>query len=175
MKIVIDDLNLSLLDTSFVTKEIANSNNIKLELIYKSIFTNTSTIRNLVSIICNELKLESTMKFKIVLIVDELNNNAIEYWSRDEDINIMRINIEKELDSYSINIEVEDSWKWKYNKKAYEMHEIWEKKLKEGFNNHSSIRWRGLFLIIKNIVDDLYFKDSEKWGLIVWIVKKIKI
>jgi two-component sensor histidine kinase len=49
------------------------------------------------------------MKFKIVLIVDELNNNAIEYGSKPEDHNIMRLDIKKDSNYYYINIEVEDS------------------------------------------------------------------
>ncbi len=175
MKIVIDDLDLSQLDKTFITQDLNNSKELKLELIYKSLFSNTATIRNIISIICDELKLSASMKFKIVLIVDELNNNAIEYGSKIDDTNIMRINIKKDLDYYFFNIEVEDSWKWDEHKKSYELIEIWEKKLKEWFNNHSSIRGRGLFLIIKNIVEELYFKDSKTGWLIVGVRKKIKI
>ncbi len=85
------------------------------------------------------------------------------------------ISIKKDELYYYFVIEVEDSWKWKYHKNSREMEILWEKKLKEWFKNHSSIRWRGLFLIIKNIVDDLYFKDSFTWWLIVGVKKKIKI
>lgn len=175
MKIVIDDLDLSLLDKAFITQKLNDSKELKLELLYKSLFSNTSTIRNLVSIICDEIWLDSIMKFKIVLIVDELDNNAIEYGSKSHDINKMRININKEQEYYNLNIEVEDSWNWDSHKSAKQMLDIWKKKLKEWFNNHSSIRWRWLFLIIKNIVDELYFIDSNSWWLIVWIRKKIKI
>jgi len=175
MKIVIDDLDLSKFDKAFITQELENSKELRLELFYKSIFINTGTIRNLVSLVCEELWLESSMKFKIVLIVDEINNNAIEYWSQSEDINIMRFSVYKDNSLYYLNIEVEDSWKGDEHKKAYELVDIWKIKLKEWFNNYSSIRWRWLFLIIKNIVDELYFKDSDTWWLIVWINKKIKI
>lgn len=175
MKIVIDDLDLSKFDKTFITQWLNNSKELKLEFVYKSIFSNTSIIRNCISVLCDHIWLDSIMKFKIVLIVDELNNNAIEYWSNINDINIMRINIQKRSDYLKLNIEVEDSGKWDEHKTSKEMDEIWKIKLKEWFNNHSSIRWRGLFLIIKNIVDKLYFLDSKTWWLIVWIRKKIKI
>jgi hypothetical protein len=87
----------------------------------------------------------------------------------------MRLDIKKDSNYYYINIEVEDSWKWKEHKNSLEMVNIWKIKLKEWFTNNNSIRWRGLFLIIKNIVDDLYFTDSNTWWLIVWVNKKIKI
>jgi hypothetical protein len=87
----------------------------------------------------------------------------------------MRISIKKDELYYYFVIEVEDSWKWKYHKTSKEMEILWEIKIKEWFKNHSSIRWRWLFLIIKNIVEDLYFKDSKTGWLIVGIKKKIKI
>jgi two-component sensor histidine kinase len=49
------------------------------------------------------------MKFKMVLITDELNNNAIEYGSLEKDVNIMRISIKKDELYYYFVIEVEDS------------------------------------------------------------------
>lgn len=175
MKIVIDDLNLSILDKTFITEWLTNSKELELELVFKSIFINTGKIRKLVSIICDELWINPIMKFKLVLIVDELNNNAIEYGSLPEDFNIMRLYIREDLDGYYINIEVEDSWKWKEHKKSYEMVKIGEVKLREWFSNNSSIRGRWLFLIIRNIVDELYFNDSHNRWLIVWVKKKIKI
>lgn len=174
MEIVIDDFDLSSLDKKYIDSALASSNWLKLELLYRSIFINTWKIRNLVWYICDVLELDPRMKFKIILIVDELNNNAIEYWSKKDDISIMRFSVKHDNNCYYLNIEAEDSWKWNEHKKASEMIELWKRKIKEWFNNHSSIRWRGLFLIIKNIVDELYFKDSKTGGLIVWINKKIK-
>ncbi len=80
-KLVIDDLNLSNLDRHFITWELENSKELDLELIYGSNFLNTGTIRNFMSLLCDELCVDSIIKFKMVLITDELNNNAIEYGS----------------------------------------------------------------------------------------------
>jgi hypothetical protein len=78
-------------------------------------------------------------------------------------------------DSVELILEVEDSWKWKEAKTAAEMRKIKEQKLSKWFNDHKSIRWRWLFLIITKLVDELYFKDAESWWLIVWIKKKIEV
>ncbi len=174
-KLVIDDLNLTHLDKTFITWELETSKGLDLELIYSSDFLNTSTIRNFVSLLCDMLWIVDSIKFKMILITDELNNNAIEYGSLEKEINKMRIYIKKDDLYYNFVIEVEDSWNWKSHKTAKEMQILWEKKIKDWFNNNYSIRWRWLFLIVKNIVDDLYFKDSKVGGLIVWIKKKIKI
>jgi len=108
-KLVIDDLNLSNLDRYFITGELENSKELDLELIYSSNFLNTSIIRKFMSLLCDELCLDSTIKFKMILITDELNNNAIEYGSLEKDINIMRIFIKKDELYYYFIIEVEDS------------------------------------------------------------------
>jgi len=174
-KLVIDNLNLSDFDTTFITWEIENFKKLDLELIYGSNFSNTGTIRKFVSLLCDTLYIDPIIKFKMILITDELNNNAIEYGSLEKDVNKMRISISKDDLCYNFIIEAEDSWKWKYHKTSKEMQILGENKLKEWFKNHFSIRWRWLFLIIKNIVDEIYFKDSITWWLIVGIKKKIKI
>jgi two-component sensor histidine kinase len=112
---------------------------------------------------------------RIILIVDELNNNSIEYWSKKWDINKLRINISKDNNEINLKIEVEDSWKWRKPKKALELETLRAHQLKLGYRGHNSIRWRGLFMITVNVVDRLYFKDADTWWLIVWIRKKMII
>ena len=55
------------------------------------------------------------------------------------------------------------------------MFNVEHEKITIWFDSHNSIRWRGLFLIIYKLVDNLYFKDSTKGGLIVGIQKKVKL
>jgi hypothetical protein len=114
-------------------------------------------------------------KSRLTLIADELNNNWIEYWSKENDINKMIIKIIIINNEIEFMLEVEDSWKWKESKTAEEMKEIQKKKKDKSFEWHTSIRWRWLFLIITKLVDELYFKNSDFWGLIVWIKKKVEI
>jgi hypothetical protein len=78
-KIVIDNLDLSTFDANTFKKKLEAYNDYKLELVYKSEFSNTSTLRNLVGLLCDNLLMDKSLKFKIILIADELNNNAIEY------------------------------------------------------------------------------------------------
>jgi hypothetical protein len=115
-------------------------------------------------------------KTRFILIADELNNNAIEYWSRWEEFNELRLEIKATwIENYKIKLEVEDTGRWITNKTASEMCKLAEKKKERWFKNYDSIRWRWLFLIIDQMVDKLYFKDSKKWWLIVWLKKEISL
>ena len=111
----------------------------------------------------------------MVLISDELNNNAIEYGTSTWWYNILRVQIEKKKKTCNLVLEVEDDWKWNNPKTALEMETLRAHQLKKWYLEHNSIRWRWLFLITVQIVDRLYFKNSANWGLIVWIKKEIKI
>lgn len=148
---------------------------ISIAFCYNSDFKNTHAIRRLVESICTQLWVDEQWMHRIVLMVDELNNNAIEHGSQQSTQNEMRIEISRQQQEYTISIECEDSWTGPSPKAAVDMEILHRDVTARGFKNHHSIRWRGLFLIIDQIVDSLYFKDSEKWGLIVWIQKKIAL
>ena len=139
------------------------------EFTYKSNYENTKALRDFVEAICDMLWLPDRLKSRVVLISDELNNNAIEYWSNSNWTNYLRIKAEKNKNEIDFLLEVEDNWKWKNHKTALDMETMRAHQLKLGYFNHDSIRWRGLFLITVKIVDRLYFKNSKKWGLIVWV------
>lgn len=146
---------------------------LNLEFIYKSKFENTKDLRDFVDVICSILNLSDKLKSRIVLISDELNNNAIEYWSNSEWLNSLRINANIENWVVNFNLEVEDNGQWRSPKKALDMETMRAHKLKLGYFWHDSIRWRWLFLIIVKIVDRLYFKNSKLGWLIVWVKMKI--
>jgi hypothetical protein len=149
---------------------------INLEFSYVSNFKSAKTLRDIVNYIWKKLELPEITISRLILIIDEMNNNAIEHWSNPWDINKFRfkssLNSSKQL---NLIIEFEDSWKKPWAKKAIDMETLRAHRLKRGYSEHSSIRWRWLFMIIFKIVDRLYFKDSENWWLIVWIKKNIKI
>lgn len=147
--------------------------NISVEFIYKSEFQNTKDLRDFVEIICWLLKFPDNTISRVVLIADELNNNAIEYWSDKSWFNFLRIISKFENWILNFNLEVEDNWNWRAPKKALDMETMRAHKLKLWYFNHDSIRWRWLFLIIVKLVDRLYFKNSKLWGLIVWVKMKI--
>jgi len=184
---------LDILISIFYMKEIyieadTNFNDLKKELIeikqdtgleiwfnYISDFKGAKILRDIISEICSLYNISDNFMSRLILLVDELNNNAIEYGSLNLDTNIMYVKIDKTKDLINIKIEVTDSWKWKSAKHAIDMEEIRKQRLEVWFNNHSSIRWRWLFMIIEKIADKLYFKDAIKWWLTVWIEKTLKI
>lgn len=146
----------------------------QISLQYKSDFKSAKILRDYIDEICFVLWIKDIWKSRIILITDELNNNAIEYGSKSWDTNILRITAHVKSKSTYINLEVEDSGTGEFHKNAAEMEQIRKKRKKEWFRDHHSIRGRGLFMIISTLVDTLYFKDSPNGGLIVWIEKKIK-
>ena len=145
--------------------------NLDVSFHYPSDFQKTQLLRDIVDMIWEIVELDNKWRRRIVLIVDELNNNAIEYGSTQWDINKMRL-ILSTSESISIKIEVEDSGKWNKSQNADNMRKLQDQKIKQWFNDYSSIRWRGLFMIILNLVDSLYFKDASSGWLVVWVEKK---
>ncbi len=147
--------------------------NINVSFSFVSDFMISRLFREIINNIGDLIWLNWRSKARIVSVIDELANNAIEHWSKKGDINKLRINIDKEYDGLVISIEVEDTGNWVSPKKAFEMRNLRDMVLKRWFSWHKSIRWRGLFMIIINLVDDLYFNDSKEGGLVVWVKKKL--
>lgn len=148
---------------------------ISIAFCYSSAFENTHIIRHCVESICRQLGIGKPWMHRIVLMVDELNNNAIEHGSQKSGKNEMRMYISAHGSQCNMRIECEDSWTGIHPKKAKDMDALHRDVKARGFSQHKSIRGRGLFLIIDQMVDKLYFKDSDSWGLIVWIQKNIAV
>ncbi len=142
---------------------------------FESNFVNAKVIRDAIDGICSIMWLDSKWKTRIVLIVDELTNNAIEYGSSDDDTNKLEIYIAQDEQSIDIKISVQDSGNGAQAKTAQEMEQVRKERLEKWFKNHSSIRGRGLFMIIQNLVDALEFRDNDPQGLIVEVTKKLPI
>lgn len=170
----IHELPVNLNKHAFISDIIVN-NNLDVEFIYKSDFKNAKILRDFIEVICIILWLSDKNTVRFILIIDELNNNAIEYWSDKCWYNKLRIKVKNSWDSFDIVMEVEDNWKWEKHKTALEMETLRAHQLRLWYLEHNSIRWRGLFMIIVKSVDRLYFKDSKNWWLIVWIKKNIII
>jgi hypothetical protein len=74
-----------------------------------------------------------------------------------------------------LRIEVEDTGRGAHAKTAENMEQLRQEKLSAGFNKYKGLRGRGLFMIISNLVDTLYFKNTQTRGLIVGVEKKISL
>jgi len=139
--------------------------NIDLSIEYVSDFQNAKYLRKFVDEICKRIQMNPKWRTRLVLIIDELNNNAIEYGSKKGDINTLELHISSLQKNYfEINVCVSDSGTWEKTKTAHDMEEMKEQMKNKDFSTHDSIRGRGLFLIISHLVDTLYFKDNHsKW------------
>ena len=76
--VYIKDLPNSFCINTFISNYIQNWN-IDLEFVYISNFKNTKLLRDFVDSIFSLIWLPDDVIIKFILIVDELNNNAIEY------------------------------------------------------------------------------------------------
>ncbi len=148
-----------------------NDKDFHVSFYYESDFQKTQLLREIVDMIADISWLDDKWRRRIVLIVDELNNNAIEYGSATDHINKMTFLLDH-TSGTSMNIEVEDGGNGNKPKKAKQMKLLQVEKSEQWFDNHDSIRGRGLFMIIENLVDDLYFQDADSGGLIVGVKKQ---
>lgn len=170
--IFLDDLSTDEINSDFINKYYKDGI-LDLSFLFVSDFKSAKKLRDIIIVLFEALWLDSIWKSRFTLIADELNNNSIEYWSKYWELNCMKVFLRKEDDKVFINLEVEDTWNWSCSKTSKEMEDLRYKRLEKWFDNHDSIRWRWLFLIITKLVDELYFKDSDKGWLIVWINKVI--
>lgn len=140
-----------------------------ISFVYESSFSNTSKLRMLVENLFDIFQLDPKDKNRLVLVSDELNNNAVEHGTGEWWENKTSILIEKKKEGLNVKIEVTDSG----SGEAEKMEKLKREKDAIGFEKHHGIRGRGLFLITEKIADKLYFKNADWWGLTVWIEKKL--
>jgi len=171
-QIFLDDLrenkDIRKLISSFSCEDI-----IDISISYTSDFKNAKKLRKIVDIICDRKKVAPKWKTRLILICDELNNNAIEYGSERWGKNIFRIILQEQGSKKHISLSVTDTWSGSQAKTAKEMDDIRKQYQQVNYNDHHSIRGRGLFLIIHQLVDTLVFSDSISWGLTVRIEKDL--
>lgn len=137
--------------------------------LYESDFSNTPKLRVIMESLFDMYNLDPKDKNRLVLVSDELNNNAVEHGTGETGRNKAMILIKKQWSGIYINIEVTDSW----NGSARVMEDLKMQKNAIWFEKYQGIRGRWLFLITEKIADKLYFKDA-KWGwLVVWIEKTL--
>ncbi len=55
------------------------------------------------------------------------------------------------------------------------MEELRKMKEMQGFDSYLGKRGRGLFQLITNLVDELYFRDNQTGGLVVGVRKEFEL
>lgn len=173
MKEISLDSLTTLQDIDTLISSFWDTKNFDICVSYSSDFLNTRKIRELVDRLCVSHSVSPKWRARLVLIVDELNNNAIEYGSIPWDVNTFRFTMSYECGVQKVIILVSDTGNGHDSKGAMEMKEIQEKFTHINYAKHDSIRGRGLFLIINHLVDSLEFLDSESGWLTVKVEKKL--
>lgn len=141
---------------------------------YISDFRSAKILREITDMLCKNFGMIPKWRTRIVLILDELHNNAIEYGSSTGDINTFLFRLERKTNNiFRLEASVIDSGFGPKAKKAFQMEQIRKEHENEDFSHHSSIRGRGLFLIISQLVDALIFDDVPDRGLKVTVVKDL--
>jgi hypothetical protein len=78
VQIKIDEIDISFDKNQFI-KDNFIDNTIEICFVYKSVFTNSKILRDYIDAISTYLNISIDWKIRLILIVDEMNNNAIEY------------------------------------------------------------------------------------------------
>lgn len=159
----------------FVDTHISDVGNFDLELVFKADYNQSKIIRDLILLLFQRNSIDVPWKNRFVLISDELVNNSIEYGSLPLDKNRFIIHFQTENGVLSITMEVCDTGRGMESKTSQEMEELKVLKEASGFEWYLWKRGRGLFQLVTNLVDELYFRDNPNGGLIVGVRKKMEI
>ena len=109
--------------------------------------------------------------YRFQSVVDELTNNAIEFGSSaGQDVKITFVSMKGKY----IEVFVEDTGTGPVKKTATEMTEFVENQKTIDPSTITTLRGRGLTQIVSSWTDTLEFKDNEKGGLTVHVVKNLE-
>lgn len=159
-----------------IVTSLYNGHSMDFSISYASDFKNAKILREITDYTCILINICPKWRTRIVLVVDELNNNAIEYGSAHGDENIFEFHAKKtDKNDMLVTLSVADSGKWKYAKKAEVMEDLRKKHNSKNFSQHHGIRGRGLFLIISKLVDVLKFDNNSHSWLRVTIEKRLQL
>lgn len=159
----------------FVEKHIIDFGNFDLEIIFKADYNQSKIIRDIILVFFMKNSITVPWKNRFALISDELVNNSIEYGSLPLDKNRFTIHFRTNNNMLGIHLEVCDTGRGAESKTSEEMEDIKNIKEAVSFDGYLGKRGRGLFQLVTNLVDELYFKDNPTGGLIVGVRKQIEI
>mgnify|MGYP006910070874 CR=1 FL=1 len=156
----------------FFSDTIKDYGNFGISINFNADFKYSKILRDLIYHLLTKNNIDYRWKNRFALLTDEIINNAIEHGSNSKQDNIiLYIHFSSEEEGLKVNLEVTSFWKHWFRVDATKMEEMRSKKLNEWYDEHESIRWRGLFLIVQQIADKLYFRDWTDWELIVGVDK----
>lgn len=155
--------------------QIQDFGNCVVELTFRAEYAQSKLIRDFVQFLFEKNGVGAPWNSRFSLISDELVNNSVEYGSLPLDKNTFFIGVRKEEGQFLVQVEVHDTGKGLEAKTSTQMEELRQLKVAGGFAGYLGKRGRGLFQLITNLVDELYFRDKSEGGLVVGIKKAIAL
>ena len=133
-----------------VEKEFADPADCEMELTFESSFPLSRHVRETLSFAIRRNGIDARWQNRFALISDELVNNSIEHGSKRGETN---------------------SFYMKISKDAEKMAAMLAERKKTWFTDATRKRGRG-FQIMEKLVDKIYFRDAEKGGITVGVMKR---
>lgn len=158
----------------FFDASIPDYTDFEVRIEFLSDYAQSKMIRDAILYLFEKNHINLPWKNRFALISDELVNNSIEYGSLPLDKNTIFIKFAPIDGGISILVEVSDTGRGAEAKTSDEMEQIRKLKEMRGFDSYLGKRGRGLFQLITNLVDELYFRDGETGGLTVGIRKELE-
>jgi len=158
----------------FFNSSIADFSNFEIRIVFLSDYTQSKMIRDGILYLFERNHINLPWKNRFALISDELVNNSIEYGSMPLDKNQIYIKFAPYNGKLKVMVEVSDTGRGTEAKTSEEMEQIRKMKEMHGFDSYLGKRGRGLFQLITNLVDELYFRDGKSGGLTVGIRKELE-
>ncbi len=159
---------------AFFDQTITDFSNFEITIYFLSDYSQSKMIRDGVLYLFEKNNINVPWKNRFALISDELVNNSIEYGSLPLEKNELLVRFFPEDRKLKVIIEVSDTGRGPEAKTSQEMEEIRKLKEMQGFDSYLGKRGRGLFQLITNIVDELYFRDGNAGGLVVGVRKELE-
>ena len=162
-------------EQSVLNKSIAvakTENPVKISIILPTNAYFMSGIRDFtMTIVQNMTGFPEKWAFRFQSVVDELTNNAIEFGSAPgEDIKITFVSVKNKY----IEVFVEDTGTGSIKKNSADMTAFVQRQRNLDPSKITTLRGRGLTQIVANWTDTLEFRDNEKGGITVHVVKYLE-
>ncbi len=155
-----------------VEKEFADPADCEMELTFESSFPLSRHVRETLSFAIRRNGIDARWQNRFALISDELVNNSIEHGSKRGETNSFYMKISKDAEGVlCLTAEVTDTGNGPERKDAEKMAAMLAERKKTWFTDATRKRGRG-FQIMEKLVDKIYFRDAEKGGITVGVMKR---
>jgi len=175
LKLTLDQKSTSESTQTHLEELISDFANFDLLISFPAYFEQSKIIRDNINFLFEKNGIRIPWKSRFSLITDEMVNNSIEHGSLEGDENHIHIRFATKRGKLSVKLEVKDTGRRGKVGNSEEMEKMQKEREDRGFEDYRGKRGRGLFQLIKSLVDDLYFEDNPNGGLTVGVSKVIDL